>query len=112
VEGTDIDFEPLAQRATEIVGQLRDGDWDRLRVDWDDLMREQLTVAKLGEVWQQLQRDGGALRTIGCPVVRRTGLYRVAEMPLVFEHGQMKARVVFNRHDAVAGLFILLPDAD
>jgi len=30
----------------------------------------------------------------------------------VFEHGPMKARVTFDRDDSVAGLFILLPDAE
>jgi hypothetical protein len=108
----DTHFPALARRAGEIVEQLRDREWDRLRVDWDDTMRTQLTVEKLTEVWQQLSRDAGPLQTIGQPTVVLNGPYRVAEIPLSFEHGEMKARVTFNRHDAVAGLFILLLDTD
>jgi hypothetical protein len=29
----------------------------------------------------------------------------------MFEYGQMKARIIFNRHAAVVGLFIVPPDA-
>jgi len=30
-------------------------------------------------------------------------------MPLVFEHGPMRARISFNRSGEVSGLFITLP---
>ena len=110
MDEADIDFAWLAQRSVEILEQLRDGDWDRLRADWDDTMREKLPVEKLTELCQQLLRDAGVLRDIGQPIVRQDGPYRVAETPMSFEHGQMKARVVFNRHAAVVGLFIVLPD--
>jgi hypothetical protein len=111
MDEADIDCVSLARRSVEMIEQLRDGDWDRLRSDWDDTMRERLPVEKLTEVWQQLLRDAGVLNDIGQPVVRQDGPYRIAETPLGFEHGQMKARVMFNRHSAVVGLFIVLPDA-
>ncbi len=41
--------------------------------------------------------------------VRRKGPYRVAEVPLVFEHGPMRASVAFDHENRVAGLFLLPP---
>jgi hypothetical protein len=61
-------------------------------------------------VWQQVLSKAGALQAIGRPSVARRGPFRIADVPLVFEHGPMKARVTFDRDSSVAGLFILLPD--
>jgi hypothetical protein len=102
----------LAHRSTEIIEQIRDRDWDRVTVDWDETMRSQLPVEQLAEVWQQVVSKAGALQAIGRPSVERRGPFRVADVPLVFEHGPMKARITFDRKDGVAGLFILLPDAE
>ena len=112
MENADTDFAALAQRSAEMLEQLRDGDWDRLRVDWDDVMLEKLPAAELLKVWQQLLRDAGVLQAIGQPVVRQDGPYRSTTTPLRFEYGQMQARIVFNRHAAVVGLFIVPSDAE
>ncbi len=103
---------PLAQRATEIIEQLRDHDWDRLTADWDETMRTKLPAEQVDEMWQQLSRNVGALQVIGRPSIVRKGPYRIADVPLAFEHGPMKARITFNRDDSIAGLFMLLPDAE
>ncbi len=52
VDDTSTEFAPLAQRSTEIIEQIRDGDWGRVTVDWDETMRSKLPVEQLGEVWQ------------------------------------------------------------
>ncbi len=109
---TSTEFAPLAQRSTEIIEQIRDRDWDRVTADWDETMRSKLPVEQLAEVWQQVVSKAGALQAIGRPSVVRKGPFRIADVPLVFEHGPMKARVTFDRGDWVAGLFILLPDAE
>ncbi len=109
---TSTEFAPLAQRSKQIIEQIRDRDWDRVTVDWDETMRSQLPVEQLGEVWQRVASKAGALQAIGRPSIARKGPFRIADVPLIFEHGPMKARVTFDRHDCVAGLFILLPDAE
>ena len=109
---TRTEFAPLARRSTEIIHQIRDHDWDRLTADWDQTMRTKLPIEQVAEVWQQLSQSAGALRAVGRPSIVRKGPYRIADVPLVFEHGPMKARVTFNHDNSVAGLFILLPDAE
>lgn len=81
-------------------------------MDWDETMRRKLPVEQLSDVWQQVVSKAGALQAIGRPSVVRKGPFHIADVPLVFEHGPMKARVTFDRDDCVAGLFILLPDAE
>lgn len=112
VEPADAGSAALARRAAEIVEQWRSGDWERLTADWDETMRAQLPTPKLTEAWAQVARGAGALQTVGRPSIVRKGPYRIADVPLVFEHGPMKLRVTFNHDGTVAGLFILLPDAE
>ncbi|MGI8414388.1 MAG: DUF3887 domain-containing protein [Solirubrobacteraceae bacterium] len=112
VADASVEFAPLAQRSTEIVEQIRDHDWDGLTADWDETMRTKLPVEQVAEVWQQLSSSAGALQALGPPSIVRKGPFRIAEVPLVFEHGPMKARITFNHDNSVAGLFILLPDAE
>lgn len=104
-------FLSLERRATEVVEQIRDGEWDAVVVDWDETMRAKLPTERLAEVWQQVSGQSGALQALGRPSIRRRGPYRIADVPLAFEHGPMKARVTFNHDNSIGGLFILLPDA-
>ena len=101
----------LERRSIEILGQIRDADWDAVIADWDDTMRAKLPIQQLAEVWQQVSSQAGPLQALGRPSIVRRGPYRIAEVPLAFEHGPMKARITFNHDESVGGLFILLPDA-
>ncbi len=101
----------LERRATQIVEQIRDADWEAVTADWDETMRAKLPIERLAEVWQQTSSQAGPLQALGQPSIRRRGPYRVADVPLAFEHGPMKARITFNHDDSIGGLFILLPDA-
>lgn len=101
----------LALRAAEVVGQVDRGAWGEVTADWDDVMRGELGLERLAEGWRQITAGAGPLQTIGHSSVVRKGPYRIADVPLIFEHGPMKARVVFNHDDRISGLFVLLPDA-
>jgi hypothetical protein len=101
----------LANRSTEMIEQIRDADWDGLTADWDETMRAELPVEQVAATWERISGEAGGLKAVGPPSITRAGPYRIAEVPLVFEHGPMKARVTFKHDDAVAGLFVLLPDA-
>lgn len=112
VNDPNSDVAPLAQRSMEIIQQIRDRDWDRVTADWNETMRSKLTIEQLAAAWEQVLSNAGALQTIGRPSIVRKGPFRVADVPLAFEGGPMKARVTFNHDNRVAGLFILLPDAE
>jgi hypothetical protein len=102
----------LQRRSTQIVEQIRDADWDAVTADWDETMRVKLPIQRVAEVWQQVSSQAGPLQALGRPSIVRRGPYRIADVPLAFEHGPMKARITFNHDDSVGGLFILVPDAD
>jgi len=99
----------LAARAAEIVAQIDRGDWAALSADWNGVMRSELSRERLEQVWHGLIASAGSLQAVGRPTVRRKGPYRVAEVPLVFEHGPMRASITFDHDDLVAGLFLLPP---
>jgi hypothetical protein len=107
----DSEHRHLAARAAEVVGQVDRGAWEQVMADWDDVMRSELSVERVKQGWDQIVASAGPLQTIGHSSVARKGPYRIADVPLIFEHGPMKARVVFNHEDKISGLFVLLPDA-
>ncbi len=107
----DSEHRHLAARAAEVVAQVDAGAWDEVTADWDDVMRGELGMERLSQAWSAITASAGPLQTIGDSSVARRGPYRIADVPLIFEHGPMKARVVFNHEDKISGLFVLLPDA-
>jgi len=56
------------------------------------------------------RRGSRPVTAIGRPSIVGRGPYRVCDVPIVFEHGPMRARVSFNRAGSVNGLFITLPE--
>ena len=101
----------LAARAVQVIGQVDGSAWDEVTADWDEVMCAELGAQRLAEAWRNIIASAGPLQTIGHSSVTRKGPYRIADVPLIFEHGPMKARVVFNHNDKISGLFVLLPDA-
>jgi Protein of unknown function (DUF3887) len=99
----------LARRASQIIEQIAHGQWAAVTTDWNATMRSGLPVKRLKAVWRQLTTTAGALQGVGRATVKPRGPFRIAEVPLVFEHGPMRARVTFDHDDQVAGLFLLLP---
>ncbi|MGZ4181674.1 MAG: DUF3887 domain-containing protein [Solirubrobacteraceae bacterium] len=100
----------IARRAVDLIEQLSQHDWEAASADWDETMRAKLPVDELAATWQQIVANAGEVTTIGRPSIVGRGPYRVCDVPLVFEHGPMRARVSFNRAGSVSGLFITLPE--
>jgi hypothetical protein len=100
----------IARRAVDLIEQLSQHDWEAASADWDETMRAKLPVEELAGTWQQIVANAGEVTTIGRPSIVGRGPYRVCDVPIVFEHGPMRARVSFNRAGAVSGLFITLPE--
>ncbi|HEX4010470.1 MAG TPA: DUF3887 domain-containing protein [Solirubrobacteraceae bacterium] len=100
----------LAQRASEIVGQIDRGEWATAAADWNGVMHSELSLERLETVWHQITATAGSLQGVGRPTVKHKGPFRIAEVPLVFEHGPMRATVTFDHDDKVAGLFLRLPE--
>lgn len=94
----------------DLIEQLSQHDWAAASADWDETMRAKLPVDELASTWQQIVANAGEVTALGRPSIVGRGPYRVCDVPIVFEHGPMRARVSFNRAGAVSGLFITLPE--
>jgi hypothetical protein len=107
----DAEQVALKDRAVELIGEIDAGRWDRATADWDEPMQAKLGPERLAEAWRTVTASAGELQTIGQAALVRRGPYRIADVPLLFAHGPMKARVVFAHDGRVSGFFVLLPDA-
>lgn len=97
------------RRALEVLDAWRAGRDDELLERFDDTMRAQLPPERLAQTWPQLTGLVGAYESCGDPVPRPFGEHTVVDIPLEFEGGPMRGRVVFDREGRIAGLFVLTP---
>ena len=97
----------LEARASEIVDQLAAQDFDAVRSDFDPLLRDRLSEARLAGLWRRLTTEYGAFTGKGTPVLAVTGRARVDQVPFAFERGARKLRVTFDAGGRVTGLFVV-----
>jgi Protein of unknown function (DUF3887) len=78
---------------------------------FDDTMRAGLTEEGRAEAWAYLAWMAGSVESHGDTEVVRAGDFTITNTPLTFEAGDFLARVTFRDDRAIAGLYILNPDA-
>ena len=100
-----------AAKATQLMIDWLDERYDQVTADFTDKMIEVLPVSKLTAAWAQIIGMVGSYEGMGEPLSRQAGDLTIVEIPLKFEAGEMKGRVVYDAGGKVAGLFILEPDA-
>jgi hypothetical protein len=102
---------PGADRlALEVLEAWQAGRDEELTAQFDETMRAQLPPERLAQTWPQLTGLVGAYESCGDPIVRPLGEHTLVDIPMEFEGGPMKGRVVFDRSGRIAGLFVLNPD--
>lgn len=99
------------ERALAVFAAFFEARDEQIAADFDETMRAQLPLEKLGEVRDQLADMIGGYENPGEPFVRRIGLHTVVDVPLHFEAGDMNGRVAYDREGKIAGLFVLVPQA-
>jgi hypothetical protein len=97
------------RRALEVLEAWQAGRDDELIAQFDDTMRAQLPPERLAQTWPQLAGLVGAYESCGDPIVRPVGDYTAVDIPMEFEGGPMKGRVVFDQTGRISGLFVLNP---
>lgn len=102
----------LGDRALELIGQLRDGDFEAPQKVFDPTMRQALAPERLGQTWRGIVAQAGALESIAAAGSSEQGIYRVAHVDCRFERMHLVADVVFDTDDAVVGLFFRPVAAD
>jgi hypothetical protein len=100
-----------AAKATQLMIDWLDEHYDQVTADFTGRMSEVLPVSRLTAAWAQVIGMVGNYEGMGEPLTRQAGDLTIVEIPLRFEAGEMKGRVVYDTGGKVAGLYILKPDA-
>lgn len=95
-----------ADRAVEIFSRHDAGEWEQIRAEFDENLRQRLDVARLGAGWASVIGMFGQLERTGEPFARRIGDDTLVDVPLHFEAGEARGIVRFNADGQVAGLAI------
>jgi hypothetical protein len=108
-----VHMSDVAERATAIVTEVLDGRMDEARKSFNPEVFAAFTDEVRGNALATVAGLVGAFEGWGDgdPFIRRIGDYTVADLPMRYEAGDMKARVAFDSDEKVAGLYILVPDA-
>jgi hypothetical protein len=100
-----------APRATQLMIDWTEARFDRVRADFNANMSERMSESGLRDAWAQLAGLVGAYERMGQASARRAGDLTIVDIPMSFEAGEMKGRVVYDEDGKVTGLFVLFPDA-
>lgn len=92
---------------------LVQNEWKAIRDDFDEGMTKALAEDGLANAWNEVVEEKGPFVSRGEPTqVPKPGRFAVFDTPMTFEKGEMKSRLTFRANGDIAGLFILVPEAD
>jgi hypothetical protein len=100
-----------ARWALMVLNWWHRGQLKELRATFEPDLAAQLDEVQLGAAWALVEAAEGPLLSQGDPAVAHRGSLVVVDIPLQFERAPMKARVALAEGGAVAGLFLLFPEA-
>jgi hypothetical protein len=90
-----------------VMQAFLDQRWEDVRADFDERMTSAGSVDLLKSAWTRVSRDVGGFQEMGTPSVHVMEGYTVVDIPLSYERGDRKGRVVFDADERVAGFFML-----
>jgi hypothetical protein len=110
VEPLDTVPAALASASRQIVADLAQGQYDKVRSRFDANMMRLLSVAELRSGWEAkaVQEHGGFVSTGGMTATRVLG-GTVVDVFCTMRKGELKVRVSYNSSGAVSGLFLQNP---
>ena len=97
----------LVDRAMTLLNDLAGGRFADATHDFTPLMKEKLPATALADFWSKLLQQAGPFRQFGGPALTREDGYDVVVVPAQFANVPLNARVVFDQHGSVAGLFFV-----
>lgn len=98
------------QRAVEVLNHWVNARWEDIRTAFDERMTQGLSVGMLESGRVEIEEAFGRFQELGTPAVTMRGAYTVVDVPMAFEKGDLKGRVVFNVDAQIAGFFVLNPE--
>lgn len=97
--------DPATTQARSLVDDLAAGRWEAAIGRFDEKMTQAMPAAKLQAVWQQVQGQAGAFRSVeGVKSLAAQG-YEVRTLTCAFEKARLDIRVAIDKAGKVAGLF-------
>jgi uncharacterized protein DUF3887 len=100
-----------AARATQLMIDWIEARYGAVRGDFNSVMSERMSADGLAAAWAELTGQVGRYEQLGEAAARQARDLTIVDIPLSFEAGEMKGRVVYDRDGKVTGLFVLRPDA-
>lgn len=100
-----------ADLAASVIDELANARWDEVTARFDETMRQGLSAEQLAGAWAQVVAQAGSYKSRGATDSARSGDLTTTNTPLVFEAGELVARISFRDDQTIAGLYILNPDA-
>ena len=96
----------LETRARTFIAELASGQWTHPATPFDAAMSNALPADKLRAVWEALEASDGVFAEVEDARVHEEGGFRVVEAICAFARGKKTLRLVFDREDSLAGLFV------
>jgi hypothetical protein len=100
-----------AERATQLMIDWIEGRYDQVMADFNEIMTEKMPAGRLADAWAQLAGLVGRYEQMDEAAARPAGNLTIVDIPMMFEAGEMKGRVVYDKDGKVTGLFVLQKDA-
>jgi hypothetical protein len=104
-------LEGAEQRARELLECCLEQHWEELRAEFDERMKEKVSSTMLQAGGVRIAERFGTFLEMGTPAVTVRDGYTVVDVPLAFDHGDLRGRVVFNADGQVSGFFLRPIDA-
>ena len=95
-----------SERAGQVLDQLDAGQYEEVAANFDAQMAGAMDAATLGQVWESLPQQLGALQSRGEPVANQQDGHDVVMVPLQYERSAANAMVAFNGEGQLAGLMV------
>jgi len=96
----------LETRTRTFVAELASGQWTHPATTFDAALSSAVPADRLRAVWQALETSDGAFAAAEDARVHEEGGFRVVELVCAFARGKKTFRLVFDREDSLAGLFV------
>jgi dienelactone hydrolase len=97
----------LGSAATHFVDMLVKEDFAGAAAQFDPTMKRAMPEPKLRQVWQTLQQQAGPFKSQLRKRLEALGGYQIVFVTCHFEQADLDAKVVFDAHKKIAGLFFV-----
>ena len=102
-----IPIAPAKFRTKTILHEIINGRLENIELDFTPTMREAHALDKIREAWTGLTAQLGEYQRLGEPEQTTEQGYTVVYVPLIFEKGMVRAKVVYDSTNYVAGFFFV-----